>query len=157
MGNVLELLETIESKHVKTDYLSQEKTELSYEVPLREIITKNFYDKLKGVSQGFASMNYEILDWREAQLVKLDILILGRREEALSRIVPAKEAAIEGRKTVEKLKEVLPAHQFSLPLQAAVGSKVLARETIRARRKDVLAPLDGGDYTRKRKLMTVGL
>jgi len=153
LGDVLKLLESIESKHVKTDYLGQEKTELVYEVPLREIITKNFYDKLKGASKGFASMNYEILDWRGAKLVKLDILILGRKEEALSRIVPEKDSQAEGRRMVAKLKEVLPSQQFSLPLQAAVGGKIIARETISSRRKDVLAPLYGGDYSRKRKLL----
>ncbi len=153
LGAVLQLLESIESKQIKTDYLGQEKSELFYETPLREIITKNFYDKLKGVSQGFASMNYEILDWRPAQLVRLDVLILGRKEEALSRVVPEKEAETEGRKIVEKLKEVLPPQLFGVPLQAAVGGKVIARETLRAKRKDVLAPLYGGDYTRKRKLL----
>jgi GTP-binding protein LepA len=153
LGQVLQLLETIESKHLKTDYLSQDKSELWYEVPLREIITKNFYDKLKGATQGFASMNYELLDWRPAQLVRLDVLILGRKEEALSRIVPEKEAESEGRKLVEKLKEVLPPQLYSVPLQAAVGGKVIARETLSAKRKDVLAPLYGGDYTRKKKLL----
>jgi len=153
LGSVLELLKSIESKHVKTDYLGVEKSELAYEIPLREIITKNFYDKLKGVSQGFASMNYEILDWRPVDLVKLDILILGKKEEAFSRIVPEEDIEAEGRKIVKKLKENLPPQMFSLPLQAAVGGKIIARETLRARRKDVLAPLYGGDYTRKRKLL----
>jgi GTP-binding protein LepA len=124
-----------------------------YEIPLREIINKNFYDRLKSVSQGFASMNYEMLDWREARLVKLDVLILGKKEEAFSRIVPEKEVLSEGRKIVEKLKTSLPPQLFAVPLQAAVGSKIIARETIRARRKDVLAPLYGGDYSRKRKLL----
>ncbi|OGZ24520.1 MAG: elongation factor 4 [Candidatus Nealsonbacteria bacterium RIFCSPLOWO2_01_FULL_43_32] len=153
LGQVLELLESLESKQLKTDYLGQEKSELVYEVPLREIITKNFYDKLKSVSQGFASMNYEILGWREAELVKLDILILGKKEEAFSKIVPVKDAESEGRKIVEKLKEVLPPQLFALPLQAAIGGKIIARETIRAKSKDVLAPLYGGDYTRKKKLL----
>jgi len=153
LGKVLELLKSIESHHLKTEYLGQEKAELVYEVPLREIITKNLYDKLKSVSQGFSSMNYEILDWRGISLVKLDILILGRKEEALSRIVPEKEAEREGRRIVKTLKEKLPSQLFSLPLQAAIGGKVIARETLRAKRKDVLAPLYGGDYTRKRKLL----
>ncbi len=153
LGKVLDLLKSIESHHLKTDYLGQEKAELIYEVPLREIITKNLYDKLKSVSQGFSSMNYKILDWRPADLVKLDILILGRKEEALSRIVPEKEAVREGRRIVKALKENLPSQLFSLPLQAVVGSQVIARETLRAKRKDVLAPLYGGDYTRKRKLL----
>ncbi|MFH1575893.1 MAG: translation elongation factor 4 [Candidatus Nealsonbacteria bacterium] len=153
LGEVLKLLESIESKQLKTSYLSQDKVELLYEVPLREIITKSFYDKLKGASKGFASMNYEILGWRQANLVKLDILILGKRDEAFSRIVPEKDAFAEGRKTVAKLKEVLPSQLFSVPLQAAVGGKVIARETISARRRDVIAPLYGGDYSRKRKLL----
>lgn len=153
LGQILELLETIESEHVKTDYLGATKAELFYEVPLREIVTKNFYDKLKSVSQGFASMNYQILDWRRVDLVKLDILILGRKEEAFSLIVPEKEAQKEGRKIVERLKEVLPPQLFSLPLQAVIGGKIIARETVKAKRKDVTAPLYGGDYTRKRKLL----
>jgi GTP-binding protein LepA len=153
LGQISELLGKMESRYLKTDYLGPEKVELVYEMPLREIITKNFYDKLKSATQGFASMSYEILDWRPAGLVKLDILILGRKEEALSRIVPNKEAYGEGKKTVEKLKEVLPPQLFSVPLQATVGGKIIARETIRAQRRDVLAPLYGGDYTRKRKLL----
>lgn len=153
LGEVLRLLESIESKQLKTDYLSQNKVELLYEVPLREIITKSFYDKLKGVSKGFASMNYEMLDWRGANLVKLDILILGKNDEAFSRIVPESEAFTEGRKMVEKLKEVLPSQLFAVPLQAAVGGKILARATISAKRRDVTGTLSGGDYTRKRKLL----
>jgi len=153
LGAVLQLLESIESKQLKTDTLSQDKVELLYEVPLREIITKSFYDKLKGVSQGFASMNYEILGWRGAHLVKLDILILGKSDEAFSRIVPEKEAFTEGRKMVEKLKEVLPSQLFAVPLQAAIGGKIIARATISAKRRDVIAPLYGGDYSRKRKLL----
>lgn len=153
LGQVLELLKSIESKHVKTDYLGAEKSELVYEVPIREIISKNFYDKLKSSSQGFASMNYETLDWRVANLVRLDILILERKEEAFSKIVPEKDAYKEGKKMVEKLKEVLPSQLFSLPLQAVVGGKIIARETIKAKRRDVLAPLYGGDYSRKRKLL----
>ncbi len=153
MGPVLELLDALESKQVSTDYMGSEKIQLVWEVPLREIVTKSLYDQLKGVSKGFASMDYEILEWREVSLVKLDILILGKKEEAFSRIVPEKEAQKEGRKLVEKLKEKLPPQVFSLPLQAAVGGKVIARETIRAKRKDVTAPLYGGDYTRKKKLL----
>jgi GTP-binding protein LepA len=153
LGQVQGLLKSIESRHLKTDYLGPEKTELIYEVPLREIITKNFYDKLKSVSQGFASMNYEVLDWRPAKLVKLDILILGKKEEALARIVPEKEAYQEGKRIVEALKKALPPQLFAVPLQAALEGKIIARETMRAKRRDVLAPLYGGDYTRKRKLL----
>ncbi len=153
LGKVLELLEGLEAKQLETRYLGAEKAELIYEIPLREIVAKNFYDKLKSISQGFASMDYEVLGWRRANLVKLDVLILGRKEETLSRIVPEKEARKEGRKIVERLKEALPPQLFSVPLQAAVGSNIVARETIRAKGKDVIAPLYGGDYTRKRKLL----
>lgn len=155
IGQISELFNSIESKYIKTDYLGTEKLELVYETPLREIITKNFYDKLKGVSQGFASMSYEILDWRRANLVKLDILILGKKEESLSRIVPEKDAFKEGKKLTEKLKENLPAQLFSVSIQAAIGGKIIARETIKAKRRDVIAPLYGGDYTRKRKLLEI--
>ena len=153
LGSVSELFGNIETNYIETQYLGKEKIELIYEVPLREIVNKNFYDKLKSISQGFASMNYEILGWRPGSFVKLDILILGKKEEALSRIVSEKEAEREGRRAVEKLKEVLPPQLFSVPLQAAVGGKVIARETMKALRRDVIAPLYGGDYTRKRKLL----
>ena len=98
-------------------------------------------------------MNYEILGYRKEDLVKLDILIGGVKEEIFSCIVPRKKAFEEGKKIVSKLKEVLPAQLFSLPLQAAIGGKIIARETLRARGKDVIAHLYGGDYTRKRKLL----
>jgi len=153
LGAASELFGNIESNYIETKYLGKDKIELIYEVPLREIVNKNFYDKLKSISQGFASMNYEILDWRPGSFMKLDVLILGKKEEALSKIVSEKEAEKEGRKVVEKLKEVLPPQLFSVPLQAAVGGKVVARETIKALRRDVIAPLYGGDYTRKRKLL----
>jgi len=153
LGQVSELMENMESQYQKTDYLGPEKVELVYEMPLREIITKNFYDKLKSTTQGFASMNYQVSDWRPAELVKLDILILGREEEVFSRIIPEKEALRGGKQIVEKLKETLPPQLFSVPLQAAVGGKIIARETIKAKRRDVTRPLYGGDYTRKRKLL----
>jgi len=153
MGNVSELLKKIKSNYIKTDYIGEEKCRLVYETPLREIVAKNFYDKVKSVTKGFASVNYEVLDWRQVNLVKLDVLILERREDSLSKIVPESEVQKEGRKTVEKLKSVLPPQLFSVPLQAVVYGKIIARETIRAKRKDVTAPLYGGDFSRKRKLL----
>lgn len=153
LGNVQELLKNIESVYIEREHLGIEKFELVYEVPLREIINKNFYDQLKSVSQGFASMNYEILDWRKSRLLKLDILIAGQKEEALSRIVSEKEAQKAARRTVEKLKENLPSQLYAVAIQAAVGGNIVARETISAKRKDVIAPLYGGDYSRKRKLL----
>ena len=153
LGQISELLETIESKNIKTEYLASGKTELVYEVPLREIINKNFYDKLKSVSRGFASMNYEVLGWRRGSFVKLDILILGKKETAFSKIVSEKEAYQEAKKSVEKLKENLPPQLFALSIQAAIDGKIIARATIKAMRRDVIAPLYGGDYSRKRKLL----
>ena len=153
MGNVSELLKKIKSDYIKTDYIGEEKCRLVYETPLREIVAKNFYDKVKSVTKGFASVNYEVLDWRPVTLVKLDVLILERREDSLSKIVPESEVQKEGRRTVEKLKSVLPPQLFSVPLQAVVYGKIIARETIRAKRKDVIAPLYGGDFSRKRKLL----
>lgn len=152
-GKTTELLSAMEVKHQTINYFGPNKVELIYEMPLREMINKNLYDRLKSATQGFASMNYQLLDWRPVELVKLDILILGQKEEAFSRIVPKEEAYSEGKKIVEKLKENLPAQLFALPIQAAVGGKIIARETIKAKRRDVIAPLYGGDYTRKRKLL----
>lgn len=153
LGNVLKLLEGIESSNIETKYMSSDKVELVYETPLREIVSKNFYDKLKSTSQGFASMSYKFLGWREADLVKMDILVLGIKEDAFSKIIPREEASKEGRKIVKKLKEVLDPELFSVPLQASVYGKIVARETLKARRKDVTANLYGGDYSRKRKLL----
>jgi len=155
IGSISELFDGAHSSHLQTNYIGADKVEFLYEVPLREIITKNLYDKLKGVSKGFASMSYEILGWRKADLVRLDILILGRKEEAFSRIVPEEEAQKEGKRIVEKLKDILPPQLYAVPLQAAVGGNILARENVKAKRRDVTAPLYGGDYTRKRKLLEI--
>jgi len=153
LGGVVKLLDNLMSHYIKTNYLGQFKVELIYETPLREIIAKNFYDKLKSVSQGFASMDYEILGWRKADLVKLDILISGKKEEAFSKIVPKEQVYEQAKEIVEKLKKILPPQLFALPIQAAIGGKIIKRETLKARRKDVTAPLYGGDFTRKRKLL----
>jgi GTP-binding protein LepA len=152
LGRVSELLKKIGGKQIETKYFSQEKLFLIYETPLREIIS-GFFDKLKGASQGFASMNYEVLGYRKANLVKLEILIAGKREEALSRIVPEELAREQGKRLVEKLKEVMPSQMFAVPLQAAIGGKIIARENVSAKRKDVTGYLYGGDYTRKKKLL----
>jgi len=119
---------------------------------LREIIV-DFYDRLKSATSGYASMSYEILDWRAADLVKMDILVAGEVVPALARIVPKKTIYEEGRLLVKKLKEVLPRQMFTVAIQAAVGGKIIARETIAAMKKDVTGYLYGGDYTRKRKLL----
>jgi len=152
LGQTLEILERLEGKQIETRYLNPEKAFLIYEVPLREIIA-GFFDKLKGQTKGFASMNYELLGHRKGDLVKLEVLVAGKKEEAFSRIVPNFKAFEEGKRIVRKLKELLPPQLFSVPIQAIIGGKIIARETMRAKGRDVIAPLYGGDYTRKRKLL----
>ncbi len=152
LGGVMEILEGLRGKYIETEYLTQQRLLLIYEVPLRRIII-GFFDQLKGISQGFASMNYELLGYRKGNLVKLDILIKGEKEDIFSKIVERENAFKEGKKMVLKLKEIIPAQLFSLPIQAAISGKIIARATIKARRRDVTAPLYGGDVTRKRKLL----
>ena len=151
-GSVFEILKNKGGKHIENKPISQDRILLIEEIPLREIII-GFYDKLKGQSQGFASMNYEVLGYRPGDLVKLEILIAGEKEEAFSKIVSRTKVFKEGKRIIEKLKEILPPQLFSVPLQAAFQGKIIARGTIKARRKNVLQPLYGGDYTRKRKLL----
>lgn len=152
MGKIIEVLKNLRATYIKTDYISSERAVLIYEIPLREVIVK-LYDKIKSVSQGYASMNYKFLDFREAEMVKMDVLIAGEKESAFSKIVPKEKAFAEGKALVKKLKETLPAQQFSVALQAVIGADIIARETIKARRKDVTGYLYGGDYSRKRKLL----
>ena len=152
IGSLSEILKNIRGNYIETKYFGKERIVLVYEVPLREIIT-SLYDKIKGGSQGYGSMNYKMLDYRESKLIKMDILIAGESEEAFSKIVPESQAFQEGKALVKKIKEVLPPQQFSVPIQAVIGSKVIARETQKAQRKDVTGALYGGDYSRKRKLL----
>ena len=152
LGNIMTVLDDCQSKYLTTDYLSSDKLLLTFELPLREIII-GFYDKLMSASQGYASMNYEILGYQVSNLNKLEVLVAGQKEEAFSKIVPEEKVYFEARRFLKKLKENLPAQQFSVSLQAVVNGKIIAREDIRARAKDVIAPLYGGDYTRKRKLL----
>lgn len=152
IGAISEIVKTLRSVYVDTKYISLERAVLIYEAPLSEIIT-HFYDKLKGVSKGYASMSYKITGYRKSNLVKMEILIAGAKEEAFSKIVPEEKAYAEGKALVEKLKESLPTQQFAVALQAYVGGKIIARETLGARRKDVTGYLYGGDYSRKRKLL----
>ncbi len=152
IGPVFGVLSELSGKHIDTIHLSQEKVLISYEMPLREIIT-NLYENIKNATSGYASIDYQPLGYRLAQLVKLDILISGKKFEAFSKIVPEAKAFEEGKKTVQKLKQIMPRQLFSVPLQAAIGAKIIARETLSAKGKDVTAPLYGGDYTRKLKLL----
>ena len=135
-----------------TSYLGPGRLNLQFEVPLANIIS-DFYDKLKSISSGYASMNYSFIDYREADLKKVDILVASDRVDALSFISHSSVAVEEGRRIVEKLKELLPKQQFPVAVQAVIGGKIIARETIPAMRKDVTAKLYGGDVTRKMKLL----
>lgn len=152
LGIVMKLLQTIGGIYLDTQYIGTQRVVISYEAPLREIIV-DFYDKLKSVTSGYASMSYELIGWRKDDLVRLDILVAEDAVEAFARIIPRHKAVGEGRVIVEKLKEILPPQMFAVALQAAVGGKIVARETLSARRKDVTAKLYGGDVTRKNKLL----
>ncbi|HZX49709.1 MAG TPA: translation elongation factor 4 [Candidatus Paceibacterota bacterium] len=151
-SQVIQLLAQLEGQQLETNNLSANSLSVLYETPLREIVI-DFYDKLKSATKGMASMDYQISDWRPAHLVKLEIHIAGQKEEAFSQVVSREKAYREGKAIAEKLKDLLPPQQFAVPIQAVVGGDVVARETIRARRRDVTAPLYGGDVTRKRKLL----
>lgn len=152
VGEVSLMLKSVQGIFLNQEYLGKDKIRFFYEVPLRKIIS-GFYDNLKSATSGFASMNYDPLGYRKGNLVKLEVLIAGKKEEVFSKIVEEQDAFKEAQKITLKLKEALPSQLFSLPIQAALGGKVIARETIKARRRDVIAPLYGGDYTRKRKLL----
>ena len=151
IGKLMDILKALNGNYVDTNYLTPERAIIIFETPLRGIIA-NLYDKIKTVSQGYASMNYKVLGFKPGKLVKMEILVAGKKEEALSRIVAESEAYEEGKRLVEKLKEVLPPQMFTVALQAAVGGKIIARETIKAYMKDVAGYLYGGDITRKNKL-----
>ncbi|MBU6428700.1 MAG: translation elongation factor 4 [Cyanobacteria bacterium REEB65] len=152
VGAVMELAQSRRAVYRTMDYLTSERTQLIYEMPLSEMIT-DFFDQLKSRTKGYASMDYELCGYRESELVKLDILLAGEPVDALSAIVHRDKAAQVGRQLAEKLRQLIPRQLFEVPIQAAIGAKIVARETVSAKRKDVLAKCYGGDITRKRKLL----
>ncbi|HUD09001.1 MAG TPA: translation elongation factor 4 [Candidatus Saccharimonadales bacterium] len=152
LGSIMDLMRSTRAEYKNTEYIDAERLILTFEAPLTDVII-DLHDKLKSASSGYASMNYEIIGNRRNLLVKLDILVAGDKIDAFSRIIPEEKAFSEGKTTVEKLKDVIPRQNFVIALQAAVGAKILARESVKAFRKDVTAKLYGGDITRKRKLL----
>ena len=152
VGNIMELCTQRRGEYINMKYLDVSRVALEYYIPLNEIIY-DFFNSLKSRTRGYASFDYEICDYKKSNLVKLDILLNGNVVDALSFIVNREKAEARGRKMVEKLKEIIPRQLFEVPIQAAIGGKIIARETVKAMRKDVLAKCYGGDITRKKKLL----
>jgi len=152
IGDIMKLAESARCKLLRTDYISGTRVMLEYKAPLAEIVY-DFYNTLKGTSHGYATMDYEFRGFEDSDLVKLDVLVNKVAVDALSLIVHRSTAEARGRKLITRLRKSIPRHQFEIPLQAAIGAKIIARETVKAYRKDVTAKLYGGDVTRKMKLL----
>ena len=152
VGSIMELCQDYRGNYVDLEYIDNIRRKLIYEVPLSEIMY-SFFDKLKSISKGYATMDYSIIGYKKEKLVKVDMLLNGQKVDALSFITHVDFAYAKSKIIVEKLKELIPKHQFEIPVQAAIGSKIIARETIKSYRKNVLAKCYGGDITRKKKLL----
>ena len=152
VGSIMTLCQNRRGKMTNMEYLTETRVQLDYELPLNEVIY-DFFDALKSRTRGYASLDYKFLKYQKAKLVKLDILLNKDLVDAFSTIVPESEAYAKGRAMCAKLKKIIPMHQFEVPIQAAIGQKIIARETVRAYRKDVIAKCYGGDISRKKKLL----
>ena len=152
VGPIMELCQQRRGEYISMEYMDENRVMLVYHMPLNEIIY-DFFDVLKSRSRGYASFDYSLLGYQEASLTKLDILVNKEVVDALSFIVHSSSAVERGRKICEKLKKEIPRQLFEIPIQAAIGAKIVARETVSAMRKDVLAKCYGGDISRKRKLL----
>ncbi len=151
-GTLMDLCQTRRGEMDKLEYLSPERVELRYRLPLAEVVT-DFFDQMKSRTQGYASLDYEASGYVASNLVKVDVLLNGTPVDAFSTIVHREKADAYGRRMTEKLRELIPRQMFDVPIQAAIGGRIIARETVKAKRKDVLAKCYGGDITRKRKLL----
>ena len=151
-GPLMELCQSRRGEMMRMEYLSPERMEIVYEVPLAEVVV-DFFDQMKSRTKGYASLDYELADYRPSNLVKVDLLLNGQPADAFSTIVHRDSAYQYGSRMCEKLKELIPRQMFDVPIQAAIGGKIISRETVKARRKDVTAKCYGGDITRKRKLL----
>ncbi|MFZ4585379.1 MAG: translation elongation factor 4, partial [Acidimicrobiia bacterium] len=152
VGTLMDLCQTRRGEMRKMEYLSEERVELSYELPLAEMVL-DFFDVLKSRTKGYASLDYEPTGYKRSALVKVDLMLNGVPVDAFSAIVHKDKAYDYGRKMAEKLRELIPRQMFDVPIQAAIGGRIIARETVKAKRKDVLAKCYGGDISRKRKLL----